>query len=149
MGDEVSNIGQNNVRGLVQDVSELFDAMANELRSKTVFANTRPADAKTFMLISRHPRGLTELANALEISRQAAHKSVQRLVEAGVVSFDYAPNSKRDMVAELTEKGLEARKVGLGIAAEVERFVCEAVGDKDLEALRRILLKVLDRAKSI
>jgi len=133
---------QDNIRGLVQDVSEVFDEMANTLRHKTAFADTRPADAKTFMLISRHPRGLTALANALGITRQATHRSVQRLVTADLVDFAYAEGSKRDMVATLTETGLEARKVGFGIAASIEQQVVGEIGQDDTEALRRILKRL-------
>ncbi len=116
--------------------------MSNQLRRNTPFAGTRPADAKTFMLISRHPRGLTELAQALGISRQAAHKSVQRLVAEGFVEFDYAEGSRRDMIARITKKGLDGRKVGLSIAAEIETHIAEIVGKDDLETLRRILLRL-------
>lgn len=133
---------QNNIHGLVQDLSERLDAKSNELRSDTAFASTRPADAKTFMLISRHPRRLTELPKALKISRQAAHRSVLRLVEAGVVQFDYAEGSRRDMIANLSQEGLKARKVGLEIAAAVEEMVREKVGSDDLETLRRIVINL-------
>jgi len=143
MSDEKESYpSQNNIRGLIQDVSERFDAMSNELRKGTEFADTRPADAKTFMLISRHPRGLTELAKALKISRQATHRSVQRLVEAGVVQFTYAEGSKRDMIAQVTKKGLQARKVGIAIAKQIESDVVARVGKDDLEALRHILVKL-------
>jgi DNA-binding MarR family transcriptional regulator len=135
-------VGQNNIRGLVQDLSERLDAKSNDLRAKTAFASTRPADAKTFMLISRHPRGLTALSKALKISRQAAHMSVMRLVDAGMVSFEFAEGSKRDMIANLTEEGLKGRQVGLKIAATIEGSVRDKVGDDDLETLRRILIKL-------
>jgi DNA-binding MarR family transcriptional regulator len=135
-------VGQNNIRGLVQDLSERLDAKSNDLRSATPFASTRPADAKTFMLISRNPRGLTALSKALKISRQAAHMSVMRLVDAGMVSFEFAEGSKRDMVANLTEEGLKGRQVGLKIAATIEGAIREKVGDQDLETLRRILMKL-------
>jgi DNA-binding MarR family transcriptional regulator len=136
---KIKQVGQNNIRGLIQDISERLDMRSNELRAETAFASTRPADAKTFMLISRHSRGLTALAQALKISRQAAHKSVMRLVDAGVVQFDYAEGSKRDMVATLTEEGLAARKVGLGISTTIEDDIRKEIGDDDLENLRRIL----------
>lgn len=135
-------IGQNNIRGLIQDISEQLDAKSNELRKETVFASTRPADAKTFMLISRHPRGLTALSQALKVSRQAAHKSVQRLVEVGVVQFDYVEGSSRDMIATLTTNGLQARKVGLEIAQTIENLVRNEIGDEDTETLRRILIRL-------
>ena len=143
MGDKKRYVGPDNIRGLVQDLAERSDALAHEIREKTVFAGTRPADAKAFMLISRRPRGLTELAKALQVSRQAAHKAVQRLVDAGVVSYDYAEGSKRDMIATLTKDGLEARKVGLQIAATVEDWVSERIGKDDLETLRSLLVRIL------
>lgn len=140
MSDKANNpVRQDNIRGLVQDVSEVFDEMANMLRQKTAFVDTRPADAKTFMLISRHPRGLTALANALGITRQATHRSVQRLVAADLVEFNYVDGSKRDMIATLTKAGLEAQKVGLGIAANIEQQVIGEIGQDDAAALRRIL----------
>ena len=143
MSDKNSvNPGPNSIRGLIQDLSERFDAMSNALRQQTVFADSRPADAKTFMLISRQPRGLTALAKALGISRQATHRSVQRLVDAGLVSFRYAPGSKRDMIAELTEKGMEGRRVGLEIAAAVDRHVADKLGEEDLEQLRSLLMRL-------
>ena len=141
MGDKkYPLVVHDNIRGLIQDLSEQFDAMSDVARKQTVFADARPADAKTFMLISRHPRGLTELAKALKISRQAAHKSVQRLVEAGLIEFEFAEGSKRDKIARITKPGLEARKVGLGIAAQVEAYVKERVGEEGLEQLRRLLI---------
>lgn len=134
--------GQNNIRGLVQDLAERLDSESDMLRKKTVFASTRPADAKAFMLISRQARGLTDLSKALKISRQAAHKSILRLVDAGVVQFDYVEGSRRDMIANLTPEGYKARKVGLGIAGAIEELVCEKIGDDDLQTLKRILIKL-------
>ena len=143
MDDKKNEMAQNNIGGLVQDLAEKLDAMANELREKTVFSGTRPADAKAFMLISRHPRGLTDLAGALDVSRQAAHKSIQRLVAAGVVSYDFNEGSRRDMIATLTDKGMEARKIGLEIAAKVEAHIAERIGREGTEDLRELLIRTL------
>ena len=96
------------------------------------------------MLISRHPRGLTELARALNISRQAAHKSILRLVDIGVVKFDYAEGSRRDMIAEITVKGVAAQKIGHGIAATIENEIRAKIGQDDLETFRRILKALTD-----
>lgn len=146
MQDNNRYLGHHNLRGLIQDLSEYSDILAHEIREKTVFAGTSQADAKTFMLISRHPRGITDLAKALNISRQAAHKSVRRLVEVGVVSYELAPGSRRDRIARITDQGLEARKVGLEIAAGVERNFRERIGEEDLETLRSLLMRLLGRS---
>ena len=65
-----------------------------------------------------------------------------RLVKAGVVEFDFAEGSRRDMIANLTDEGLKARKVGLEIAGAVEDMVRDKIGDADLETLRRILVEL-------
>lgn len=46
------------------------------------------------------------------------------------------------MIANLSQEGLKARKVGLEIAAAVEEIVREKVGSDDLETLRRILINL-------
>jgi DNA-binding MarR family transcriptional regulator len=144
MNDEKLPIGQNNLRGLIQDLSERSDALALEWREKTAFKGTSPADAKTFMLISRHPRGITALASALGISRQAAHKSVQRLVDNGLVSYGLVKGSRRDMIATLTDKGLDARQVGLQIASQFEKHITDKIGEAQTETLRRLLIQILE-----
>lgn len=141
-------IGPDNIRGLIQDVAEYSDALAVEIRGKTIFADITAADARTFMLISRHPRGITELAKAQNISRQAAHKSLKRLINKGVASLEFVEGSRRDKIAKLTDKGLEARKVGLEIASAVEACFRQQIGYDDLETLRRILLKILSTSPS-
>lgn len=131
-----------NLRGLIQDVSEAFDKKANTLREKTVFADVRPSDAKTFMLIARHPRGLTELANAMNISRQAAHKSIQHLLSKGLITYELAEGSKRDKIAKLTKQGLEAQNVGHKIAAAIEQHAIDRVGEQDTMILKRLLMEL-------
>jgi len=46
------------------------------------------------------------------------------------------------MIANLTDEGLKARKVGLEIAGAVEDMVRDKIGDADLETLRRILVEL-------
>lgn len=143
MSDEKLNMNPfHTIRGLLHDLNEQLDSIAAELREHSEFAGTRPADAKTFIMISRHPRGLTDLAKALGVSRQAAHKSVQRLVEAGVIEFTYAKGSKRDMIAQITEKGLAARKAGQDMALEIEGLISSRIGDDQTTQLRTLLLQL-------
>lgn len=143
MGDNNDKtIQSDNLRGLIQDLSETFDRMANDIREETVFAGVRPSDAKTFMLIARHPRGISELAKAMGISRQAAHKSVRHLRDKGLIAIEFEDGSKRDKIARLTKRGLEGRKVGREIAETVEQCVAEKIGQKDTDMLKQLLTKL-------
>ncbi len=138
-------IPTNNIRGLVQDLSEQLDARMVELREGTENASVRPADAKMFMLISREPRTLSKLANALNISRQAAHSSVQRLVERGVVTLEFAPDNKRDKIPQITEKGQAARKIAGQNIHTLEAEISALLGEDKREKLR-LLLSDLNQA---
>ena len=141
-------IPTDNIRGLVQDLSEQLDFRMVQLREGTENASVRPADAKMFMLISREPRTLSKLANALNISRQAAHSSVQRLVERGVISLEYAPDNKRDKIPRVTEKGQAARKAAALNIKTLEAEIGELLGAKRHEQLRDILRTLNQAYKS-
>ncbi len=111
-----------------------------EMRADTPFGAVRPSDAKTFMLASRHPRTVSEIARALGVSRQATHRSIQRLMDRGVIELRPAPGSRRDKIAVVTEAGHLAREE---VAQQLEALEAELealVGIERLEALRQILL---------
>lgn len=143
MGDK--NIPTPSIRVLVQALSEKLDAMSDDLRAETIFADVRPSDAKAFFVIAQGPRKLTDLAGALRVSRQVAHRSVQRLQALGVIDFDYAEGSKRDMVATLTEKGREARVLGRSFGAKIDQRITDEIGLDQIEHLRTTL-KALNAA---
>jgi len=114
-----------NIRGLVQDLAEQLDNRMVELRKSSPATSVRPADAKVFMLIARHPRSLSQLAMAMDISRQAAHAAVQRLVEHGVIRLEFAQGSKRDKIPQVTEKGHKIRQL---VARHLSQLEEEMVG---------------------
>jgi DNA-binding MarR family transcriptional regulator len=132
-------IPTNNIRGLVQDLSEQLDSRMDQLRQGTDNASVRPADAKMFMLISRKPRTVSKLASALNISRQAAHSAVQRLVERGVVALEFAPDNKRDKIPRVTEKGQAARKIAALNINTLETELGALLGEDKREQLRSLL----------
>jgi DNA-binding MarR family transcriptional regulator len=143
MGDEKKiEYRSDNVYGLMQDLTERIADRMTELRSKTPFADVWPSDAKTFMLISRHPRTISDLARALKISRQATHRSVMRLVERGGVELVPAPGSNRDKIAIVTELGKKARSMAAKNNQIVEAEMAEKIGADKVEELRAILKKL-------
>ncbi|MEM7271255.1 MAG: HTH domain-containing protein, partial [Pseudomonadota bacterium] len=83
------------VRVLMQDVSEKLDERAAQYRAETPMRPVRPSDARVAALVARRPRGLPEIAERLGISRQAAHRSIQRLQEMGAkiqLFLDFSPH---------------------------------------------------------
>lgn len=130
---------QDNIKGLVQDLSEVLDARMGELRKGTPLEGVRPSDAKTFMMAARHPRSIAALAKSQGISRQAAHKSVQRLVDRGVVELKPSPTDNRDKLVHVTANGQTVRRLAARSLEQIEREIEDKIGKSRLEEFRRIL----------
>ncbi|MFY0595494.1 MAG: winged helix-turn-helix transcriptional regulator [Cognatishimia sp.] len=137
-------VDQNNIRGLVQDLSELLDRRMEVLREGTVLGSVRPSDAKVFMLASRHSRTTADIARDLGVSKQAVHMSVQRLKEKDVVRMVPAENSNRDKVIEITERGQEIRGLVAKKIAIIEAEIEAKLGKGKTKEFRQSLLKLLE-----
>ena len=146
MGDKKIGLpGQDNIKGLVQDVVEMLDERMAKLREGTPLEGVRPSDAKTFMLAARHPRTISDIAKAMNVSRQAVHKSVQRLQDRGAVSLHPAPDSRRDKIVVITQTGHDARKLVANNIAIIEQEIENRIGKVRLENLREILKDMLSQ----
>jgi|GEM_PF-4751223 len=146
MGDEKSKlIWSNSIRALFQDVSEKVDDRARILRKQAGMRDIRPSDAKVAMLVARQSRGLTEIATKLSISRQAAHRSLQRLQEKGVVSFEYLPGSNREKIAVLTPLGAETQDAVSSVIERIESDVEQIVGKDLMRDLRSALSMLAEK----
>ncbi len=132
-----------NVKGLMQDATELLDMRMIALRQSSRFSDVRPADAKVFMLVARRPRSISDLARALNISRQAVHASVGRLIDLGGIQLENAPGSKRDKIPQLTDLGREAQIEAAGYLKTIEAELAAKIGSERLEQLRAILIDIL------
>ena len=133
-----------NIKGLVQDLTEKLDARMDALIVGTPVEHIRPSDKKTFMLIARHPRTISELARALRITRQAAHKSVLRLIEHGVIELQPAPDSKRDKIPIVTEKGQQIRRIAAQNLEKIEAEIEAKISKQRLEEFRETLIELLN-----
>lgn len=143
MGDKMSGkLEKSNVKGLITD---LYFQMEGEMREELVgteFEKIRPADGKVFMMISRQVISLSDYAKIVGISRQSIHKSLQRLVDIGVIELVAAPNSKRDKVPVVTEKGKELHSLLFQILSGIESRQIAKVGQKNFTIFKEILLKL-------
>ena len=133
----------NNMKGLVQDLTEKLDLCMSVLLENSPYKDVRPADVKSFMLISRNPRTISGLARALNISRQAAFSSVSRLIELGVIELKPAPGSKRDKIPVVTKKGNEARRVAEKNLKIIDSRLQTKIGEKRFKDFRQTLIDLL------
>lgn len=137
---ERSPIQTANIRTLLLDVAAWLEKDTQHMATSAGFAAIRPSDARMFASIADRPRTISQLARAMNISRQAAHSSIGRLMEWNAVELRHAPGSRRDKVAILTEKGLKARQATQARLKAMESLIENKIGVERLELLRTLLL---------
>ena len=136
---------RHNVKGLMMDLVARWNREMDQAQSFTEFSAIRPSDQRVFGHMRGRPTLLSDFHGALGMSRQAAQQSVQRLIEHGVVRVDPAPDSRRDKIVSVTEKGQSLRSFAAGQIRQIEQSCKERIGTEGLEGLRQLLLALRAR----
>jgi DNA-binding MarR family transcriptional regulator len=106
------------------------------------FADLTPAH----MLVLRYPGpdGLrpVEIAAELGMSKQALNYLLRQLEQAGYLERVDDPDDRRSRRVRVTERGRAAGEVMRAAVAEVEGRFARAYGEKDLRALRDLLVRL-------
>ena len=132
-----------NFRTLLRFLSTAVDMRMQYFRKGTGFQNSRPSDIRVFAFVALGTDNISAIARLLNISRQAVHLSLQRLIEAGLVELRPNPADRREKSVYLTEDGLAA---SAGTAARLKRLdqeMSEVIGSEGVETLRKTLTVVL------
>jgi DNA-binding MarR family transcriptional regulator len=95
--------------------------------------------------LAEQDRTLTELADLLAVTKQAAIKVVDDMERQGFVERTPDPSDRRAKVLRLTEKGKRVRKAALAASRRMESELRRDLGDADVDALRTALLRFLER----
>ncbi len=95
--------------------------------------------------LAGEPLGLTELAERLGVSKQAAIKVVDEMQQRGFLTREPHPADRRAKVLALTAKGEAVRAAALAESARMEAELRAELGDGDVDALRRVLLAFAER----
>ena len=95
--------------------------------------------------LAREPVGLTELAERLGVTKQAAIKVVDEMETRGFLVRRPHPADRRAKVLALTDKGEAMRAAALAESRAMERELREELGDADVDALRRVLTRFGER----
>jgi DNA-binding MarR family transcriptional regulator len=88
---------------------------------------------------------LTDLAQRLAVTKQAAIKVVDEMERRGFVERLPHPGDRRAKVIAPTERGRHVRATALAASRRMERDLRRAAGDGDVDALRRALSAFLDQ----
>jgi DNA-binding MarR family transcriptional regulator len=92
---------------------------------------------------------LTELAERLGVTKQAAIKVVDEMEAHGFVERRPAPADRRAKILTLTEHGLRVRRAALAESHAMEAELRRDLGDADVDAARRTLLRFAERGGSL
>jgi DNA-binding MarR family transcriptional regulator len=96
-------------------------------------------------VLANRDRTLTELADLLGVSKQAAIKVVDEMEARGFLTRHPDPDDRRVKLLRLTDKGREVRRAALAASHAIERELRRDLGDSDIDALRTTLEALLDR----
>jgi DNA-binding MarR family transcriptional regulator len=95
--------------------------------------------------LARAPLGLTELAEYLGVTKQAAIKVVDEMEARGFLVREPHPADRRAKVLRLTARGNAVRSAALAESGRMEAELRAELGDADVDAMRRVLVRFAER----
>ncbi|UQU66980.1 MarR family winged helix-turn-helix transcriptional regulator [Couchioplanes caeruleus] len=113
----------------------LVDGIDEGVRARG-FADVRPAHGFAFVRLSHGGATVMQLAEYLDVTKQAASQMVEDLVTKGYVERRPHPDDARARLVVLTEKGWACTRAATDAADEVLRPWAERIGPERLAALR-------------
>ena len=143
--EQSSRVPVDNIRTLLYYLGLAIDGRMSQYRRGTPYENVRPSDVRVFVRASRGTYTISEIARELQITRQAAQSSVQRLIKLQVIALKNLPGNKRDKVVIKTPKGELASKTARQQIGDLENELAEMIGKEKLEDLRISLGIMLER----
>ena len=119
----------------------LIDGISAGVRARG-FGDVRPAHGFAFTLLSAGGATITQLAEHLDVTRQAAAQLVDELVAKGYVERRPHPQDARARLIVLTDKGNACTQAAQAAITETLRPWETALGPDRLLRLRDELLRV-------
>jgi len=107
-------------------------------------AEMRPPFGFVIRALAETGLTLTELAERLGVTKQAAIKVVDEMEANGFVERRPAPRDRRSKILALTERGRDVRRTALATSHRIEDELRADLGDADVDAARRVLLRFVE-----
>jgi DNA-binding MarR family transcriptional regulator len=121
------------------------DAMLVDFRQlleEAGITDVRPTHGCVFRFVHGDGMRLTELASLAGLTKQSVGEIVDDLSNLGYLERYPDPTDKRAKLIRLTEKGLEAQRVGFSLFEQMEKDWAEAFGAERIAALRTLLEEI-------
>jgi DNA-binding MarR family transcriptional regulator len=96
------------------------------------------AQSRALAVLNGQSSSISELARSLNISRQAAHKTVSRLVELDWIKLEDGDKGN-EKVINFTERGQQMRATIKEHMIKIEKDIAANIGEQEYNSLVRIL----------
>jgi DNA-binding MarR family transcriptional regulator len=128
------------VRLLYQHYSQAMDAALRQAG----FEDIGPSAGNVFPFVG--PAGITvsELAELAHVRKQTMAQTIEQLERTGYVERKPNPNDRRSQLVFLTERGKSVPPVTHAAAARIEERWAALTSSRELQSLRKSLLRLLD-----
>ena len=129
------------LRHLLLARSDWMEARVMEGARRNGYGEVTTAMNRLFAQLRGRPVGLSELARALSVSRQAVHQLANEAARLGLVEFVASENDGRVKLLRFTQKGWAMSESAARAFAAIETELAQQIGAQDLAELKRILGK--------
>jgi DNA-binding MarR family transcriptional regulator len=129
--------------GLLDAATEAYLSQFRRELDDAGYADIRPTHGCVFRFVRDDGMRLTELAAHADMTKQSVGEIVDDLVEHGYVERFPDPEDRRAKLIRLTEKGVQAQRVGFGLIHEIEGHWAERFGSERVAELRETLEEIV------
>ena len=141
MSENSKTTAARNLRQLLLQRSEWFEARLLEAAPRYGYHFVTPAMHRLFAHMSQRPLGISELARRLAVTRQAVHQTVDAARRRGIVELVEDPLDARARMVRFTAKGTKMARSAAQVVRDLESELAARLGERDVATLRRILAR--------
>ncbi len=127
--------------GLLSVSRALVDAISAGVRARG-FGDVRPAHGFAFARLAPVGATITQLAEHLDVTRQAAAQLVDELIAKGYVRRSRHPDDARARLITLTDRGWACTRAAEAATADAVRPWAAILGEQRLRAVQDDLLQL-------
>jgi DNA-binding MarR family transcriptional regulator len=109
------------------------------------YPDVRPSFGFVIRALGEGSLTLTQLADRLGVTKQAAIKVVDEMEARGFVARRLGQVDRRSKAIRLTERGHGVRRAALAASHRMEAELRRDIGAADVDAMRRVLLGFAER----
>jgi DNA-binding MarR family transcriptional regulator len=142
--DELEQAKRQSVAQLLFRTSRILNEHAIARFRESTGLPLRVAHTRLFPLIDLEGTRLTELAKRLGVRKQATNQWVDELLQMGMLEKRADPTDRRARLICFSEQGQMGILAGLSFLKELEKELCQEVGEEVVESLHIGLLALND-----